>query len=147
MKTPNTYEELKAMGKDELTAVWEHFFKSPPKSQAILLHRPLWYKIQCAATGKKLDQKHITKLTRYSKNPEECLAVSRRLKYRMKPGTLIRKTYKGELYLVRAIADNRFEYKDTAYTSLSAVAKEITGHNLSGVDFFGLNNANMGDTK
>ena len=144
MKMPDTYEELKALEKPQLEAIWEHFFHSPVKSPAVLLHRPLWYKIQCVATGKKLDQKHITKLARYSKNPEECLAVSRRLKYRLKPGTLIRKTYKGELYLVRAIADDRFEYKDKPYTSLSAVAKEIAGHNLSGVDFFGLNNQTIG---
>jgi hypothetical protein len=144
MQMPNTYEELKALGKPELAAIWEHFFKSPTKSPAVLLHRPLWYKIQCAAVGKKLDQKHITKLARYSRNPEKCLTVNHRLKYRLKPGTLIRKTYKGELYLVRAIADNRFEYKDKPFTSLSAVAKAITGNNLSGVDFFGLNNATIG---
>ena len=75
MKMPSTYEELKRLEKVEVEAIWMHFFRSPVKSPAVLLHRPLWYKIQCARTGQKLDQRHITRLNRYSKDPEGCLAA------------------------------------------------------------------------
>ena len=143
MNLPTTYEQLKALDRPALEAIWEHFFKSTVKSPAMLLHRPLWYKIQCVKTGKKLDQKHITKLSRYSKDPEGCLAVSRKLKYHIRPGTLIKKTYKGDLCLVRAVADDRFEYKEKTYRSLSAVAKEISGTNVNGVEFFGFHNQNI----
>jgi hypothetical protein len=53
-------------------------------------------------------------------------------------GTVIARTYKGQRLEVRVLADG-FEFQDTVYASLSAVAKAITGSHWNGRLFFGLN--------
>lgn len=53
------------------------------------------------------------------------------------PGTIIQKKYKGQDYHIKVL-DKGFEYKDTYYKSLSAIAFEITGAHWNGFDFFSL---------
>jgi hypothetical protein len=53
------------------------------------------------------------------------------------PGTVINKEYKGSRYQVKVL-ENGFEYSSKIYTSLSAIAKEITGAHWNGYLFFGL---------
>ncbi len=53
------------------------------------------------------------------------------------PGTMINKEYKGSRYQVKVL-ENGFEYKGKIYTSLSAIAKEITGAHWNGYLFFSL---------
>jgi hypothetical protein len=54
------------------------------------------------------------------------------------PGTVITRKYKGEVLQVRVQPDG-FEYEGAVYTSLSAVAKAITGSHCNGYLFFRLN--------
>ncbi len=54
-----------------------------------------------------------------------------------RPGSVIRKTYKGAEHLVTVRADG-FEHAGRVYPSLSAVAKAITGTHWNGFLFFGL---------
>jgi hypothetical protein len=51
------------------------------------------------------------------------------------PGTVITRTYKGEVLQVRVRSDG-FEYEGKVYTSLSAVARAITGSHCNGFLFF-----------
>jgi hypothetical protein len=53
------------------------------------------------------------------------------------PGTIISKTYKGQLIQVKVLQKG-FEYAGKPYRSLSRVAKEVTGVHQSGFVFFGL---------
>lgn len=53
------------------------------------------------------------------------------------PGTVINKEYKGSRYQVKTL-ENGFEYQGKIYTSLSAIAKEITGAHWNGYLFFSL---------
>lgn len=53
------------------------------------------------------------------------------------PGTVITKTYKGSRYQVKVL-EQGFEYKDKIYSSLTAVATEITGAHWNGYLFFNL---------
>ncbi len=53
------------------------------------------------------------------------------------PGTLITRTYKGQLIQVQVLA-NGFEFEGEVYRSLSAVAKQITGSHWNGFKFFNL---------
>jgi hypothetical protein len=53
------------------------------------------------------------------------------------PGSLIVKEYKGRTIMVRAL-DEGFEYDSRRFTSLTAVAKDITGTKWNGFAFFGL---------
>jgi len=50
-------------------------------------------------------------------------------------GTVITRRYKGEVLQVRVLADG-FEYEGRVYSSLSAVAKHITGSHCNGYLFF-----------
>lgn len=53
------------------------------------------------------------------------------------PGTLLARKYKGEVVQVMVRPDG-FEYEGVVYTSLSAVAKQITGSHCNGYLFFRL---------
>jgi hypothetical protein len=53
------------------------------------------------------------------------------------PGGLIVKQFKGQTIVVK-VTDDGFEYSDRRYTSLSAIAQEITGTKWNGFLFFGL---------
>jgi hypothetical protein len=54
------------------------------------------------------------------------------------PGTVLAREYKGETVRVTVLPDG-FEYEGEVYSSLSAVAKAITGSHTSGFLFFRLN--------
>lgn len=53
------------------------------------------------------------------------------------PGSLIVKQYKDQTVVVKVL-DERFEYDGRRFTSLSAIAGEITGTRWNGFAFFGL---------
>ncbi|MCL2629791.1 MAG: DUF2924 domain-containing protein [Alphaproteobacteria bacterium] len=144
MIMPTTYEELKALDKPQLEAIWEHFFKSPVIASASNLHRPLWYKIQCARYGQKLEQRHITRLNTYSLDPDAYIEKALKTKYHLKHGTEIVKTFKGKEYVVRVENTSVFSYLGEKYSNLSAIAMKICGHKVSGNEFFGLMNKNTG---
>jgi hypothetical protein len=139
MNIPKTYEELKSAGRAELSELWLQFMGKPLTAPNPAL-RPMWYRIQCKNQGLRLEQAVITRLNRYAANPDECVDKSHKTKYVLKSGSNIVKTYKGKLHTIRILAQDKFEYADYTYGSLSAVAREITGKKLSGFDFFGLNN-------
>lgn len=54
------------------------------------------------------------------------------------PGTVLLRKYKGEVLQVRVRPDG-FEYDGKVFTSLSAVAKAITGSHCNGFAFFRIN--------
>jgi hypothetical protein len=54
------------------------------------------------------------------------------------PGAILQRRYKGESLQVRVL-EAGFEYEGEVYTSLSAVAKAISGSHCNGYLFFGLN--------
>ena len=53
------------------------------------------------------------------------------------PGGVIVKQFRGETLVVK-VTDQGFEFRDRRYTSLSAIAQEITGTKWNGYLFFGL---------
>ena len=53
------------------------------------------------------------------------------------PGTVLTRKYKGEVLHVKVRPDG-FEYEGAVYTSLSAVARRITGSHCNGYLFFRL---------
>jgi hypothetical protein len=137
---PPNYTELKSMNALELNKLWEQYFDIPAKKIKTAMFRPLWYKIQCENMKLKLEQKHISKLNRYSSNPEKHIDSSCKTKYNIKVGSHIIKTYKGKVYKVTVQDKNAFEYDGEIYKTLSAVSKVICHKKVSGYDFFGLNN-------
>jgi len=60
-----------------------------------------------------------------------------RLYQRLKPGTVLVREFSGVRHTV-TVAPDGFIWKDSTYSSLSAIAKTITGANWNGPRFFGL---------
>lgn len=56
---------------------------------------------------------------------------------RLKPGTRLLRAWRGQTYTV-TVADPGFIYESRTYSSLSVIAREITGTPWSGPAFFGL---------
>ena len=54
------------------------------------------------------------------------------------PGTVLTRIYKGRKIIVTVLA-NGFECEEVVYSSLSGIAKAITGSHWNGYHFFGLN--------
>ena len=128
--------ELQRMSPDKLRELWRRYFQNDARPQL----RPLWYKIQCERTRQKIIKKHITRLKRYSTDPELCAGRIHSTKYHIKPGTQLIKKYLGQEYIIDTLAHDAFRYNGATYKSLSAVAMVITGHKVSGYDFFGFYN-------
>jgi len=57
-----------------------------------------------------------------------------------KPGTVLRREYKGQVIVVRVLPRG-FEYEGEVYRSLTAIAQRVTGAHWNGVSFFGLPSA------
>lgn len=100
------------------------------------------YLAQRKATGYKIEQKYLTKLNKYAKNPDGCIERAIKTKYYIKPGTRIIKKYKGKEYIVTVISDSKFMFGAEEFDNISAVAKYIIGHKVSGYQFFGFYNKN-----
>lgn len=54
-------------------------------------------------------------------------------------GSTLTRDYKGQHVVVQVRGEREFEWNGTVYTSLSAVAKAVTGSHCSGIAFFRLN--------
>jgi len=137
---PKSIRELQALGEKEIQKYWLRYFKTdaPGKKHQVL--RILWYQIQCENHNLKVDQKHITRLNRYAKDPEKHIEKSYKTKYHLKNGLEIIKTYKGKEFRVLVRTPTEFIYDNKVYQTLSAAAKSICGIKVSGYDFFGINN-------
>jgi hypothetical protein len=59
------------------------------------------------------------------------------IRLQLKPGTRLVREWQGRTYEV-LVLDNGFSWQDTHYSSLSAIARKITGTAWSGPLFFGL---------
>lgn len=95
------------------------------------------YRQQCRKPGQKIEQKNITKLNSYARDPDNCIERSNKNKHRLKPGTKLIKKYKGKQLVVDVISMNKFAFNGNIYDSLSAISSEVTGYKTSGYDFFG----------
>lgn len=61
----------------------------------------------------------------------------------LKPGTWLSRTWHGEVHQV-VVLDTGFEYRGLRYSSLTAIARRITGAGWSGPRFFGLGSPRLG---
>ena len=130
---------LQALPEGQLTALWAetHGRPAPPGLGHDLLRRVLAQRLQEDALGglapavqQRLDQL----AARLERNPERDLLAPL---LRIKPGTRLIRHWHGELHIVEVLA-NGFAYRGQRYTSLSAIARTITGTRRSGPAFFGL---------
>jgi len=127
-----------SMNKNELRSLWQSIFKdAPPKSFGPdLLRRSLAYKVQETAYGgltAGLRRELADAVRQVLKRPSSRIEVPRRI---MSGAVLIRE-WKGKVFRVTVLEDG-FLFEGQTYSSLSEIAKLITGTNWNGPRFFGL---------
>lgn len=131
---------LPKMGRAELLALWSELYKQPPPPQLRrgLLIKFLAYRIQEQAYGglSPATRKRLRELAhKFERDPNAEIAGAPRIK----PGTRLIRDWGGKTYHV-TVLDNGYEYAGQRYSSLSEIARLITGTRWSGPLFFGLKN-------
>ena len=127
----------------ELLAVYREVFgrTSPSRHRQNLLRRIAWG-LQCNGEyflSKKALQRVAELVDPYDLRVSTATRIPGRVQETPRqpiPGTVICRTYKGEVLEVRVLEDG-FEFAGQEFGSLSAVAKHITGSHWNGNLFFG----------
>ena len=145
--------ELEALNRAELGGRWTAVVNRPPPKSAsrVFLLRALSYELQSKhALGlSRADLKVLHAALReqgagsqISTTSEDAGSEPTRSKPRIAlvPGSRLVREWNGRPYTVSVIEEG-FVYKDKVWSSLSAIAKDITGVHWSGPRFFGLNKA------
>ena len=122
---------IRALAPEALRRRWRvEFGRKPPAGLSRdLLGRMIAMRIQEQAFG-GLDRESLTVLDNLARR-----GVSPRR--HLKPGTVLVREYQGVRHTVTVVRDG-FEWQATIYTSLSAIARAITGTAWSGPRFFAL---------
>ena len=118
------YADLKARYQEVLRR------SPPPRLSLDLLRRALAYQLQADWLGGLAPK--VEKLLRSNSSPRT-LNGHRKLE----PGSQLVREWQGEMHVVDVI-ESGYRWNGDRYTSLSAVAREITGTRWSGPRFFGL---------
>ena len=124
--------EIETMDRAELIAAWNAVFKTPvPKRLSTpFLRRFLAFEMQTRARG-GLPKGFVAKLQKAAR--EDLSPPSPALK----PGGRLIREWNGVTHVVDVV-DGGFLWNDQRYTSLSPIARAITGARWSGPRFFGL---------
>lgn len=133
MKAAARIPAIEAMSTKERKAEWERRMKTPaPLAYGSgLLARALAWEVQAKAYG-GLGKAEIRRLTSFGSSGKMEPATGTIL-----PGTWLSRTWHGEVHQV-VVLEKSFEYRGRRYSSLSEIAREITGTQWSGPRFFGL---------
>jgi hypothetical protein len=125
---------VRSLGLDELRTLWRVTFRSSPPSAFTkdLMARFLCWHIQEQAFG-GLDPEIAKHLDGLAQGDKPGANRPRRLK----PGTVLLREYQGERHTVTVVPNGYF-WRETAYASLSTIARAITGTSWNGPRFFGL---------
>jgi hypothetical protein len=130
------------MSGKELQAEWERVTRSPapPAFGKGLLARALTYHLQEKAFGglSGADRRRIRSLAARSDGSAADAGPQQ-----LRPGTWLSRTWQGEVHQV-VVLEEGVDYRGSRYSSLSAVAREITGAHWSGPRFFGLYSPRLG---
>ncbi len=130
---------LQNMDIDELREKFSELFGSATTCQnALQLRRRLTYRIQEIYFGGLTKSEKDILLHIGSKDAAARLEKRKPGEFMNIRGTRFQRQWKGRLYEVIAVGDGTFEYDGRIFTSLSAVACEITGTRWNGRLFFGV---------
>jgi len=138
-RDPTRTTESNTPSRRVLEAAWQAAFGRPlsPKMRRPLAALLLRFHEQETAHGGLSPEveAYLTSLLPKSRGrgPQATPAPIRRLK----PGTRLLRAWQGKTYTV-TVADPGFIYEGKTYSSLSVIAREITGTPWSGPAFFGL---------
>ena len=122
---------------EELRREWRRLYASqPPRISRDLLIRGIGYRRQQIQHG-GLDKATLRKLKTLAKIFRTTGRVAPDPSLSLKPGARLVRDWHGRTHTV-TVTEEGFEYADASYSSLTTIAKEITGAHWSGPRFFGL---------
>jgi hypothetical protein len=129
---------IRSLGLDALRTRWRMTFGSMPPSALTkdLIARMIAYRLQEEAFG-GLDRATAKLLDAYARGDKARTELMRRFK----AGTVLLREYGGERHTVTVVPDG-FVWRGTTYSSLSTIARAITGTAWNGPRFFGLRTPN-----
>ena len=132
---PFNLDTLATMPLAELRQAWLALGQGePPQLPEYLLRRLLAYRLQEQAHG-GLPARVLRKLERLAKG--EGMELARPVSKQPGPGTRLIREWNGRTIAVQ-VRDDGFVWEDRNYSSLSQIAREVTGTHWSGPRFFGL---------
>ena len=137
-QTSARIEELPRLSKTKLVTLWRELFATSPhpKLRRTLMIPILAYQIQEQAYGglKACTRRRLGKLAAELERDGKAPLVN---KPHLRTGTKLLRRWQGQMYEV-LVVEEHFEYRGKRYTSLSEIARQITGTRWSGPAFFGL---------
>ncbi|WP_422344512.1 DUF2924 domain-containing protein [Parasphingorhabdus sp.] len=129
--------ELTTMPPAQLRAAWRDTFKSPsPNIGPDLLRRGIANRLQERVHG-SLTGATKREIEKLRKRVERTGKAGHMHAISLKTGTRLVRSWNGKSYYV-LVCDDGFEFEGRHYSSLSHIAREITGAHWSGPRFFGL---------
>ena len=131
-------EKLPSLSKPKLLEIWAENFKSPPPPnlRKDLMVPILAYRIQEREYG-GLSHRARTRLREIAAALRSEKAPTRNSDSGPGTGTKLIRTWRGEVHEVMATPSG-YQYRGKTYSSLSPIAREITGTRWSGPLFFGV---------
>lgn len=114
----------------------------PPFLSVRVMQKAMTYEEQCRALG-GLPAKLRRSLTARSRERTDSIAFAQSTT--LQPGAHLVREWNGRSYHVEVLEDG-YRMDGKAWTSLSALARHITGTNWSGPRFFGLTKKGQGAT-
>jgi Protein of unknown function (DUF2924) len=130
-------DRLRSLGRDELRDEWRRLYHGEaPRLSRDLLVLALGYRLQEMAQG-GLGRATRRKLQTIAKSLRATGRVGSTPSLSLKPGARLVREWHGRAHTV-TITEDGFEYAGANYSSLSKIAKRITGAHWSGPRFFGL---------
>lgn len=127
------------MGVAELNAKFEELYGFPPgQTSVVTIRNRIIYRIQeTYFDGVALEDREFLKNIA-ARDPLANLVRKPQNKVSKVAGAKYERVWKGKKYEVTVLGDKRFEFAGEVYTSLSAVARAITGTRWNGKVFFGV---------
>lgn len=120
----------------QLSVEWRRLRKEPPPLQSVdLLRRGLGWHLQVVRDG-GLSRETERELARVAAGSVPILPA--RAAASLRAGTRLVRSWHGTTYAV-LVTETGFEFAGRSFTSLTMIAREITGAAWSGPRFFGLN--------
>lgn len=139
MKGP--IKTLRTSGRGELIQNWMETFGSPPPpstSQHMMQFIIGWeMQAKTSRSDVRTLKNAVNKLLRSTGNPDDAAVAVIKPKTVLSPGTRLSRDWQGRTYVVDVL-DKGYAFDGRLYTSLSPIAKVITGSHRSGPLFFGV---------
>jgi Protein of unknown function (DUF2924) len=130
-------EALSDLTPDELRKEWRRLYRSqPPRLSRDLLVRAIAYRIQELRYG-GLSKATRRKLAALAEARNSGAEIAKERDQRIRVGARLLREWNGRTHTV-TVEEEGFTYAGRTYSSLSAIAREITGARWSGPRFFWL---------